>query len=169
MMVRRVSLLSLAIAGLCGNAGAQGSGGDALPLFPYEEDPLTEAKLQQLLAAAGITGDVAQLFAFDDGSGPDPSRLQSGACRAFPGDPEWPSQQTWTAFDTLLGGALIETLPVAAVCYNNLGVYNAEKCAAVQQSFTNPYFQQVTPSSPTPVSRHCKTTLKMEPCVRRRC
>lgn len=43
--------------------------------------------------------------------------LKSGACRVFPGDEAWPSQETWDTFGKLLGGVLIKTVPIAALCY----------------------------------------------------
>lgn len=59
----------------------------------------------------------------------------------FPGDAEWPSERAWETFNGLFGKALIKTVPIAAPCYQNLGVYDAEKCAAVRNSFSNPYLQ----------------------------
>jgi len=35
-------------------------------------------------------------------------------------------------------------VPLAAVCYDDYGVYNAEKCAAVRDGFTNQYTQFVS-------------------------
>jgi len=51
----------------------------------------------------------------------------------------------WDGFDRLLGvGNLIKTVPLAAVCYRNMqGVYDAGKCAAVRDRFTNQYTQYV--------------------------
>ncbi|KAK3303035.1 uncharacterized protein B0T15DRAFT_262003 [Chaetomium strumarium] len=118
----------------------------AYPLFDYEARSLTEDGLQRLIDKAGVV-DNAHLFAFDDGTDGNPDHLRSGSCKTFPGDAEWPSPATWRTFDKLLDGALIETLPVAAPCYRNLGVYDAEKCAAVQSSFTNPYFHENDPTS----------------------
>lgn len=119
---------------------AQGTSDHAYPLFEYETTSLTKERLEDLLAEAGISDD-APLFAFDDGTQKTNPGSSRPACKVFPGDAEWPSQSTWHNFDELLGGALIETVPVAAPCYNNLGVYDAERCAAVRDSFANPYFQ----------------------------
>jgi hypothetical protein len=130
----------LSIAFIAPFATAGDSRERTYPLFDYETKSLTEEGLQQLVDKAGIV-DNAHLFAFDDGTNGNPGHLKSGSCKTFPGDAEWPSPSTWGTFDKLLDGALIETLPIAAPCYRNLGVYDAERCAAVQSSFTNPYFQ----------------------------
>lgn len=118
---------------------AQGTSGHAYPLFEYETRFLTKEGLEDLLAETGVA-DNASLFSFDDGVETSPG-VSRPACKVFPGDAEWPSQSTWQTFDKLLGKALIETVPVAASCYQNLGVYDAEKCATVRDSFTDPYFQ----------------------------
>jgi hypothetical protein len=118
---------------------AQDKSDHAYPLFEYETKFLTKEGLENLLAEAGVSDD-APLFAFDDGTQTNPGASRP-ACKVFPGDTEWPSQSTWHNFDELLGEALIKTVPVAAPCYENLGVYDAEKCAAVRDSFADPYFQ----------------------------
>lgn len=112
----------------------------AYPLFEYEKSPLTERSLPQLLKGAGAR-DLASLFAFDDESDASTNPVAEGACKAFPGDASWPSERTWKTLNKLIGGALIETVPIAASCYRNLGVYDAEKCAAVRNSWSSPYFQ----------------------------
>jgi hypothetical protein len=118
---------------------AQDPDAHAQPLFEYETKPLTDKSLEELLDKAGAS-DNAHLFAFDDGTEASPGPNKHN-CKAFPGDAEWPSEGTWKTFDNLLGGALINTVPIAAPCYRNLGVYDAEKCAAVRDSFRNPYLQ----------------------------
>ena len=110
------------------------------PLFPYEENPLTDEGYEKLIRDKGAKSK-ARLFAFDDGSPPDPDRLKSGACRVFPGDKDWPSLSTWETFDKLLGGALIKTVPIAASCYKNLGLYDEAKCAVVREKIIDPYFK----------------------------
>lgn len=110
--------------------------------FSYEEIYLTDKTLQNLIETKGF-GDDAYRFGFDNGTDLIPDRLKSGTCKIFPGDAEWPPQATWESFDNLLGGSLIKTIPVAAPCYQNLGVYDAEKCTAVRNNFTNQHFQLV--------------------------
>ncbi|KAB5546836.1 hypothetical protein GE09DRAFT_1174765 [Coniochaeta sp. 2T2.1] len=116
------------------------------PLFDYEQVSVTDDTLEALLAETNATQHAA-LFAIDNGKTLDPRLLAGAACKVFPGDAEWPSPPTWDIFDKLLGGALIETVPVAAPCYKNLGLYDAGKCAIVRDNFTNPYFQEDDPTS----------------------
>lgn len=133
-MTRGVTLLFV-VLGVCSVVADR-----VLPLFPYEQNYLTNDTFEELVEHAGLE-DQAHVFAFDNGDAVNPDWLKPGACRAFPGDANWPSQGTWNAFNTLLGGALIQTVPAAASCYRNLGVYDAEKCNAVRENFTNQYFQ----------------------------
>ena len=107
--------------------------------FPYETTSLSDTTLKDLIETNGAA-DKAHLFAFDNGTD-FPGRLKSGACKTFPADEDWPSLTTWDTFGRLLGGGLIKTIPAAAPCYTNLGVYDVAKCNAVIQNFTNQHFQ----------------------------
>jgi len=128
------------------------------PLFDYEVNSLTDEKLSALLQRTttqddgGTHSNLARLFGFGNSSSPvNAGLLKSGACKVFPGDEAWPSQSVWDGFDHLLGvGSLIKTVPLAAVCYRSMqGVYDAGKCAAVQEGFTNQYTQYVDQSTST--------------------
>jgi hypothetical protein len=57
-------------------------------------------------------------------------------CKTSPGDLLWPSKPIWTVFNILTGGALIETVPIGAVCYKNNKHYNAAKCANILAHWT---------------------------------
>lgn len=57
-------------------------------------------------------------------------------CKTSPGDLLWPSKPIWTVFNILTGGALIETVPIGAVCYKNNKHYNAAKCANIIAHWT---------------------------------
>ena len=138
-MAPAIYLFGLLLPSIFFFGAAQGTSDHAYPLFEYETKSLTKEGLEDLLAEAGVSDD-APLFLFDDGTQTTPGANRP-TCKVFPGDAEWPSQSTWQTFDGLLGGALIETVPVAAPCYENLGVYDAERCAAVRDSFADPYFQ----------------------------
>ena len=48
-------------------------------------------------------------------------------CSAIP-TAEWPSPQVWDQFNQTLNGALIKTVPLAAVCYRDWPEYNPERC-----------------------------------------
>lgn len=108
-----------------------------IPLFEYESLHLSEENINHIRRRIPDK-DFERLFAFDGGS-----TLRSGECRAYPGDAAWPEKQDWDALDDLLGGALIPTIPVAASCYHDWGVFDEEKCGDVIANFSNPYFQYV--------------------------
>jgi hypothetical protein len=50
-------------------------------------------------------------------------------CKAFPGDPEWPTDEEWSRFNKTVGGALLKPLPPASVCYTTSPNFNAEACS----------------------------------------
>jgi hypothetical protein len=60
-------------------------------------------------------------------------------CRCFPGDECWPSASKWSSFNETLGGKLIATVPLAAVCHNSNSscpdwpAYDEEACSQLQQ------------------------------------
>jgi len=107
------------------------------PLFGYEAVQLTESVLKafgERLDSAGF----AHLFRPGD-SFNDVRRNNS--CKAFPGDASWPSKDAWNALNGTLGGALIQTVPLAAPCYKSWGVYDAKACASIIEKYPNPYYQ----------------------------
>lgn len=62
-------------------------------------------------------------------------------CRCFPGDPCWPSSETWNAFNQTLGGKLIATLPIGSPCHDSFdGVktFDASECSRIQEQWVNP-------------------------------
>ncbi|KAK8065577.1 hypothetical protein PG997_012324 [Apiospora hydei] len=111
------------------------------PWFEYEKLQLTSDDLDGL-STRGSKPKVAGLIGFDVGP-----ELQPGECRTFPGDSSWPSESEWSDFGDLLSGSLIQTVPVAAPCYKDWGVYNKEQCDAIRGSFPNPYFHEADPTS----------------------
>ncbi|KAK3322960.1 hypothetical protein B0H66DRAFT_473490 [Apodospora peruviana] len=160
-MARGVVGLFAFVAVLC--SASADTANKRQPLFAYEENPLTESTLRNLIINKGVGHGDAHLFAFDDGSVLDPNRLKRGACKVFPGDAEWPSDEKWDALDQLVDGALIKTIPLAAPCYPNLGAYDVEKCTAVVNNFSIPYLHENDPTSifwPLYQGRTCMPTLK---------
>ncbi|KAH6856867.1 hypothetical protein B0I37DRAFT_351885 [Chaetomium sp. MPI-CAGE-AT-0009] len=93
----------------------------------------------QLTDAAIANSD--PLFGFGD------TAAGTEECKAMPGDASWPSQETWSKFNTALGGALIETVPLAASCYSNWPQYDAAACADVSENWSNPYRHVNDPTS----------------------
>ena len=86
--------------------------------FPFEGVQLHDADV----------GDFSSIR-FGDATiaGGDSSRTDVQACRAFPGEANWPRDNEWTRLNSSLGGALLRPLPPGAVCY--LGPnYDSTKC-----------------------------------------
>jgi hypothetical protein len=60
-------------------------------------------------------------------------------CRCFPGDECWPSVSKWSSFNETLGGKLIATVPLAAVCHDSPSThpdwpaYDEAACSQLQQ------------------------------------
>ncbi|KAI0397651.1 FAD-binding domain-containing protein [Xylariaceae sp. FL0594] len=70
------------------------------------------------------------------------------ACKAFPGTPTWPSQDTWANFNHSLGGRLIRPVaPPGAVCHPGQPTYNPEICASVTEAWSTTVFHQENPVS----------------------
>ncbi|ORY63875.1 FAD binding domain-containing protein [Pseudomassariella vexata] len=63
-------------------------------------------------------------------------RALSPACKVYSKDPDWPSEDAWTALDELVHGSLLQPRPQAAPCYPD-PEYNAEGCAAMTAKWTN--------------------------------
>lgn len=81
-------------------------------LLPFESIQLTDADLDPLNAT------LTDIFSFDNNSSSDDITSRGKTqCKTFPGDALWPQKWIWKIFDVLLGGALIETVPIAAPCY----------------------------------------------------
>jgi hypothetical protein len=122
-IISAASVASVAFAGLASASSVHG-----VPLFEYETK-----RLEDIYIPPGH----ADLFAFDT-TGPI---VSSGDCKPQPGDYAWPSAATWDAFDEALDGALIRTVPLAAPCYEDWGVYDSKKCESILSNWTNPYLQ----------------------------
>ncbi|KAK4246201.1 FAD linked oxidase [Corynascus novoguineensis] len=108
---------------------------------------LTESVLANLTAYE--LSDI-ELFKFgeeDDADVTQVSKRTVGSCKTYPGDPKWPSRLTWGVFNLLTGGALIETVPIGAVCYPDQGVYDAEKCAEIIAHWTESATHEADPTS----------------------
>lgn len=117
--------------------------------------PLQPSELLQLndVVVARIAGDeatksFADYFIFDDRTPINGATDKTRACKAFPGNSDWPNQTIWEAFDALLGGALIPTVPIASSCYDTKwGKKDTAECTKVVSNFTNPLFHESDPTS----------------------
>ncbi|KAI1496539.1 FAD binding domain-containing protein [Biscogniauxia marginata] len=105
-------------------------------LFKDEALQLTDSVIANLtkLDLSNIT-----LFAFQNESdaGNSVKHTLFGKCKTYPGDFLWPPKFLWKLFDILLGGALVETVPYAAPCYNDFGNYDQAKCDFITNNWVN--------------------------------
>jgi hypothetical protein len=58
------------------------------------------------------------------------------SCRCFPGDSCWPSTAKWDVLNSTVGGALVETSPLASEC-RGLN-YNEAACNDLKAAWPNP-------------------------------
>lgn len=77
------------------------------------------------------------------------SSARAALCRSFPGDKSWPADKDWDAFNQTVGGRLIATVPIGAVCHDTFpGVeYDAQKCAEVRDLWPKPELHELTTHS----------------------
>ncbi|GKT46425.1 FAD-linked oxidoreductase sor8 [Colletotrichum spaethianum] len=63
---------------------------------------------------------------------------RDSTCRCYPGEDCWPTTAKWDAFNETVGGRLIATVPIGAVCHDSsFGAYDEAKCTALQNSWAN--------------------------------
>ncbi|KAK4207052.1 6-hydroxy-D-nicotine oxidase [Rhypophila decipiens] len=124
---------------------------------PETEIPLSEAEVVQLTDSviANLTEfqlSSVELFDFapadENATNFEKRFFGQPKCKTFPGDFLWPSKLVWKVFDLLTGGALIETVPIGAVCFKTSGVYNAAKCQTLLDNWGN---HEVHTNDPTSV------------------
>lgn len=116
--------------------------------FESEIVQLTETVITNLtdLCLTNITlfdfGDAEEIIVSERGSGSSSSSSSSITpdCKVYPGDALWPNRSAWAAFNLLLGGRLIATVPIASSCYNSWS-YDETDCDYVTTEFTDSYFQ----------------------------
>ncbi|KAI1641131.1 isoamyl alcohol oxidase [Biscogniauxia mediterranea] len=65
-----------------------------------------------------------------------PALAASDDCRCFPGDACWPSEETWSSFNSTVGGKLIKTVPIGSVCHDPQ--YDEEACEALKAVWLDP-------------------------------
>lgn len=125
------------------------SASSGVDYFPSEAAQLTGDVLANLTALK-LTN--ASLFEFGDASGGRSPAIRGRshgrrsdancpACKAFPGNPGWPSAVEWFILDLLLGGALIKAVPVAAPCFSDWPQYDPAKCTEITANWEMPPFQ----------------------------
>ena len=101
-------------------------------LFNFEKTQLTAGTLANAQGSGLDAGNLTSLFGPASSSQSSGGKKEPSRCKAYPGTPEWPSDLVWKAFNGLLGGALIKTVPLAAPCFNNWpAVRDPARCASI--------------------------------------
>lgn len=126
--------LSIVPAAAAVEATEANSGGGGL--FPSEKLQLTDDITVSLTASTVRNGS---LFDFQSKNNLDSRTIYDsfGKCKTYPGDPLWPLKTLWEIFDLLLGGALVETVPYAAPCYDDFGPYDETQCNFITSNWFN--------------------------------
>ncbi|GME51418.1 hypothetical protein ZTR_07060 [Neofusicoccum parvum] len=112
----------------------------AVDYFPFEATQLTTNALANL---TGLKLIELALFNFASTTA---AVNHSVTCKAFPGYSTWPSGAQWDLLNLLLGGGLIQSVPAAAVCYQDWPQYDAGECASVTAKWNEPQFQADNPA-----------------------
>jgi hypothetical protein len=100
--------------------------------FPWELDQLTDHE---------SISNPAYRFGPSNTSSPK-------QCKTIPGDPDWPTDAAWSAFNATLGGVLLKPQPLGSVCYYGPS-YSPQLCASLQQNWASAALQfVVSPLSP---------------------
>lgn len=104
--------------------------------FEFETAQLTPEVIANL-----ATKGVANVSLFDFAAPGKPS-VPRPPCKAYPGTPEWPPEPLWSDFDSLVGGRLVKTVPLAAPCFSSWPeVKDDSRCAVVKSQWGIPRFQ----------------------------
>lgn len=133
----------------------QQSADGAVPLFPYEEQSLTADELQSIekeLRRHYGASACETLLGLLEVSAVDVTQEQGVVnytlagpdnCKLFPGDAAYPSVLEWAALNLTTGGALLQPVPQAHICYaNGTGsVPDPSECSYMTDEWTNPFFQ----------------------------
>ncbi|RDW61691.1 putative isoamyl alcohol oxidase [Aspergillus mulundensis] len=69
----------------------------------------------------------------------------SSDCHCLPGDACWPSPAQWQSLNSTVGGRLIATTPIGAVCHDP--TYDEAACARLQEDWNLPQTHYVSSSS----------------------
>ena len=62
-------------------------------------------------------------------------------CKVLPGDPGWPSADVWDNFNQTIGGKLIATVPLGAICHPGgfgTAVHDVEACETLRSEWDLP-------------------------------
>lgn len=68
-------------------------------------------------------------------------------CKSAPVDFDWPQTWEWKALNHTLGGALLQTRPVASACYPGNPFNSTLSCSEVEDRWNSTYFHATLPES----------------------
>lgn len=69
-------------------------------------------------------------------------QASASACRCFPGDACWPTEDQWSQLNKTVDGRLVKTVPLGTPCH--APNYNSETCAVLKDGWLLPEEQYVT-------------------------
>src|ERR1700761_358505 len=76
-----------------------------------------------------------------------PRSRDSRACKAVPGDRNWPSDSEWAVLNATVRGRLLKPAPPAAVCHPNWPEYDSDACKAVKKGWRDSDWHAADPTS----------------------
>ncbi|KAI1122431.1 hypothetical protein F5Y10DRAFT_254122 [Nemania abortiva] len=95
---------------------------------------------QLVLASLLVLGDASAVGSEEHGD--------DAACKAFPGTSSWPSEESWSEFNTTLRGKLIKPgPPPGAICHPGEPTFNSDQCAILTAAWGTYDFHQSNPVS----------------------
>jgi len=108
--------------------------------FDWENEELTDNAIAEL--SRHQDSSTTALLSFGDYS-----NVTTPTCKVFPGDALWPLQKVWDIFNTTLGGALVQTVPLAAPCYNSWPERDEATCQYITEHWSDPHLHVNDPAS----------------------
>lgn len=108
---------------------------DNSALFAYETQQLDDSSVASVLGNDSVGAGQFQSAATSNAT------VATADCKVFPGDDDWPTDAAWDAFDLLLGGSLIPTIPSASSCYPGWGDESDSECEYVTSEWTDSWLQ----------------------------
>lgn len=158
-MLMSLSLLALGGTGLC-SPGSK----TQLGLFDFE-------KLQ--LDKAGVAGSRIRFQSHTGSDIPRPigTNVTKHACKAFPGNADWPHDDVWKELAASLNGTLLKPAPVSSVCYNatTYANYDVASCANITQGWATEFIRMDHPVEPVSPMFEGLTCLPPTPGVASTC
>lgn len=159
-LIVSLSLLLLGAApGLCTTSFKS-----QLDIFDFEK---------QLLDKASVAKSNIRFASYAGDSIPRPigTNATKHACKVFPGNADWPSDDVWKELAVSLNGTLLKPAPVSSVCYNTTtyGNYDAAACANITRGWATEFVRMDDPIEPVSPMFEGLTCLPPTPGVASTC